>query len=239
MLYELALITSLRSELSLKNSLLSLRESGFRGKINLFVDNVSKDVNTNCVSSFDNLEIHISNSKLGMVENTRLAWDFLYNNTNSPWLIVCEDDILCKSSLFQILDETLQNISRHIGYVSCYTPLIYSQMADYTFSTFGWKKLNMGMHTWGTQFFTMQRETCSLILSKWRTFYTHEKLQDRIIGEILQDSRLDCFYPYPSLVNHVGLMNSTHMKAPLIGNTAWLYGLNVHEKVLNNFEVFM
>ena len=111
-------------------------------------------------------------------------------------------------------------------------------MKDYVFKTFGWKKLNMGMNTWGTQFMLMQKETCGFVLSKWDKYHTFEKLQDRIIGEITQDFKLDCFYPYPSLVNHVGLTNSTHVKAPLIGNTAWLYGINNHEDVLKNYSVF-
>ena len=88
------------------------------------------------------------------------------------------------------------------------------------------------------QFMLMQKDTCGFILSKWDKYHTFEKLQDRIIGEITQDFKLDCFYPYPSLVNHVGLTNSTHVKAPLIGNTAWLYGINNHEDVLKNYKVF-
>lgn len=236
--YDIGLITSLRSQASLVNSIESLRKCDINKKINLFIDKTEDEQNLDFISNITNIEIHASSTKLGMVENTRIAWKFLFEKTNSPWIIVCEDDILCKSCLFEILKRIVPNINRQIGYISCYTPLIYSQMADYTFNNFGWKKINMGMHTWGTQFIMMQRNTCELILNKWNKFHTIEKLQDRIIGEILQDSGLDCFYPFPSLVNHVGLMNSTHMKAPLIGNTAWLYGLNVHEKALLNFEVF-
>lgn len=239
MIYDIGLITSLRSEISLLNSIKSLKESGFASKINIFVDNIDGNVDLHFASSIENIEFHVSKKKLGMVENTRIAWEFLFQKSTSPWIIICEDDILCKSCLFTVLRNTIKNINRQIGYISCYTPLIYSQMGDYVFNTFGWKKLNMGMHTWGTQFLAMQRETCELVLSKWNKFYTIEKLQDRVIGEILQDSGLDCFYPYPSLVNHVGLMNSTHMKAPLIGNTAWLYGLEIHENVLKNYDVFM
>lgn len=237
--YDLGLITSLRSQESLINSINSLRNCGFQKKINIFIDKIDNNCDPNFVSSLPNLAIHVSSEKLGMVENTRIAWEYLYQTTDSPWVIVCEDDILCKTCLFEIFEYVTNNINRQIGYISFYTPLIYSQMADYTFNTFGWKKINMGMHTWGTQFFVMQRETCELVLSKWNKFYTIEKLQDRVIGEILQDSGLDCFYPFPSLVNHVGLMNSTHMKAPLIGNTAWLYGLDIHEKALKNHEVFL
>lgn len=237
--YDIGLITSPRSRTSLVNSIKSLRDSGLNNKINVFVDNIDGNVDLQFAESIENIDIHVSNQKLGMVENTRVAWEYLFQKGNSSWIILCEDDILCKPCLFEILKNTTNKINRQIGYISCYTPLIYSQMGDYVFNTFGWKKLNMGMHTWGTQFLAMQRETCELVLSKWNKFYTIEKLQDRIIGEILQDSVLDCFYPYPSLVNHVGLMNSTHMKAPLIGNTAWLYGLEIHENVLKNYDIFM
>ena len=235
--FEIGMISSLRSKDSLINSINSIRNAKFNNTINLFIDPV-EDVDTSFLDQFDNLKVNINIKNLGMVENTKIAWEYLFKNSNSPWLVVCEDDILCKPCLFDVLESSVEKINRKIGYISCYTPLIYSQMKDYVFKTFGWKKLNMGMNTWGTQFMLMQKDTCGFILSKWDKYHTFEKLQDRIIGEITQDFKLDCFYPYPSLVNHVGLMNSTHVKSPLIGNTAWLYGINNHEDVLKNYSVF-
>ena len=100
--FEIGMISSLRSKDSLINSINSIRNAKFNNTINLFIDPV-EDVDTSFLDQFDNLKVNINIKNLGMVENTKIAWEYLFKNSNSPWLVVCEDDILCKPCLFDVL----------------------------------------------------------------------------------------------------------------------------------------
>lgn len=209
-MFGIAIITAPRkSKVNyLSSTVHCLRAAGFQEKITICAEPFSP------VERFDNVRGLVHHQTLGCADNWLFALNFLLKNTQDEWLIITEDDIACKRVTRKILERFIENVKLPIGYISCFTSEAYFSQEIYKGERKGWIEFNPGLRAYGNQFYVMPRDSAQLLLDESKTYfrefpeYRQEKRGvDFIVSTFFEKKGLPCFYPIPSLVDHLAYTN--------------------------------
>jgi GR25 family glycosyltransferase involved in LPS biosynthesis len=142
-------------------------------------------------------------------------------HTDSPWLLICEDDVTWAENASQVLEHELRMWDQpKAGLLSLYCPKRMSKLLENTHSrgsalSRNWYGLTFGRKLWGAQAFLMQRKEAEALLT---CGYMQHVLSDvtktaNIDAHVAESMLLrerQIFYRIPCLVDHVlGDLNSS------------------------------
>lgn len=213
----ITLITGARPVPTIDDTISSLRSVGFNQKINISADPGA------AIGQHDNIEIFHNKSQIGNCQQWKLNMNRILNTSKEPWHMFVEDDILCHQDAMKHIIGLCSSIKKHIGFISAYTPKSYANHFPWLRHHHGWAKINRGWETWGCQCIIMQRKSIEL-------FSTAPKLDtewfaiDAVLGDFFLHQGLDCYYAAPSLIEHVGLFNSSYNPSQDITNCGLRFG---------------
>jgi len=188
----------------LPHSLRELRNGGFSETINIFAEPYSP------VQNFVNCKLLSHHKKLGNANNWLFALNFLLKNTQDDWIVISEDDISCKSNAYQKIKDFASSLDHQIGYISGFTSEYYFLKDVFTGKKKDWIEFNPGLNAYGNQFYVMPRVSAQLLLDQSKDYFNQfEEYKketrgvDFIVSTFFEKNKLPCYYPIPSLFDHV------------------------------------
>lgn len=192
----------------LPSTLHSLRGAGFSETINVCAEPFSP------VHQAENCRFFVHHKKLGAADNWLFALNLLLKNTKNDWLAISEDDICCKRNSREKIEEFIQTLDRPIGYISGFTSEYYFLKNTYTGEKKEWIEFNPGMRAYGNQFYVIHRNSAQILLDESKKYfkqfpkYREQKMGvDFIVSTFFEKKNLPCYYPIPSLFDHLANAN--------------------------------
>ena len=198
-MFNIYIPTTPRTFGGLKNSIDSLRLAGFNQKINVIANPESDKLFLSDVHFYFNKE------KYGLSQNWKVMIEMALQE-NEPWMMIVEDDVECHRRAAEHINNCILRIEKPIGFISGYTPEAYLWPWKWLDKYKGWAKINRGQDTWGTQCILLQKESARLVLESDQLLV---RPIDVHIGSLFKELNRDCFYPVPSLFEHLGLKQSS------------------------------
>jgi len=217
---QITLMTGLRPVPTLNSTISSLRNSGFIQRINISAEPGA------VIGKHENIKVFQNEVTIGLCQQWKVNMERLLATTNDLWYIFVEDDILCAIDTMKHVVELCSSIKKQIGFISPYTPHAYVATWPWLQSHHGWARINRGWDTWGTQFIVMQRKSMELFSQAPKLDTEHHGI-DAVLGEFFLHKGLDCYYAVPSLVEHVGLSNSSYNNLSMPTNCGLRFGENL------------
>lgn len=218
--------TAPRPTETLTFSIKSMREAGFVDeRLNIMADGISDhELPQLPLLKF----IHPPEYWLGGLKAWVYALRYLVENTEAPWLMVCEDDIVwtrnCKAQLE--LELHAATAAKNVGYISLYAARAvtwhlakYNPTAGTGMLAPGYYESKLGWSTWGSQCLILPRDTAKKLLAHmpFRRFvesHMKNKNRDAIVSKFLSEMKLRTMFRIPCLVNHIGAGNSALGNSP-------------------------
>lgn len=225
-----AITASWRNKPTLDNTIRSLRRGGFKQKFFVFLE---PDVQ---VENHENIEVYKNTERLGNCLHRLKALTYVYKNTDSQWIMMVEDDVECHSHASKHINQ-ICFIKRNepVGFISGYTPVAYAVSHPHIFEQQeGWINFNRKECTWGGQCLILPKTSAELFINHEHNFEIGQHDIDKQMGIFFDQRDLPCYYPVPSLFEHLGLNNSIY-NAPDDRNVGLRYG--EHFKLNNNLEM--
>jgi len=217
------IITAPRPKPTLEHSLISYRMKGqFENTVHIFADGEVQPFRSDYLRGWDGT-ITINTRKLGNLRNWWGAFTWLMSNTDSPWLMICEDDITWAENASQVLETELQawDMTKQ-GILSLYMPQRMSRILEPLYSPHptsrlskGWYGITMGRKLWGAQCFVIPRAEGEALMAcgyMARTLSDVSKTMniDAHVAESAMLRGKQIWYRVPCLVDHIlGDLNSS------------------------------
>lgn len=209
-------------ESRLGDTICYLRQAGFDQKIQIVANPGSTEIVFPEVNYFYNKE------KQGLSKNWKTMIEMSLQD-NEPWTMIVEDDIACQPDSSQHIKDFISKIDTQVGFVSGYTPKAYLWSWPLLRNFKGWANINRGWNTWGTQCILMQKESAKMLLESYKL---EENPIDAHIGLLFETLKLKCYYPVPSLFEHVGFQESCIHEDYSDANVGLRYGEQFHKKIV-------
>jgi hypothetical protein len=193
----IAMISAPRPVATVDLSLAELRRGGFSQSVTVFEEPETH------VAQLDGVRVVTAERRLGMWRNWQRAARTMLAETDSPFILLCEDDLrLCPAAAaaLQHAIDTLPHESW--GYASLYTPL--HNTARRTLSS-GWQQIDLGWCAWGALAYCFTRHSLESVLEHPRARnHRSDRGTDAVVSAALSDLKLRCYYHIPSLCEHTG-----------------------------------
>lgn len=201
---DIAMLTAPRQEPTLKRSLLSLREAGFKQAVHLFAEPGSEL--QSLPETDPHLVIHQNPERMGCFHNYNQGLEFLLQETESPYVMVLLDDMIYSRYLAPYLLETLKKAPPEFGYYALIS--IDHDIGGLKGVKPGWNRSHLGWYCWGG-LFVMQRETAARLVQfefyrDHLLYYTRNQQIDACVSESFKRMELAMFMHIPSLAEHIG-----------------------------------
>lgn len=196
-----AVMTAPRMPATLERTLGSLRLGGFPQTIHVFAEPDSLPVGW----TFPNVQLHWNRQQLGLYPNWLNAARWLLANSETPYLLLCEDDVEFSAAAAAGLYHGLTTLES-VGYVSLYTPVRSVDLASIPLRP-GWAKLNLGRLAWGALAYAFPRNVLAEIVRCEEK--PDRESTDSYVAEHIRRLNLICWHHLPSLARHTGDLNSS------------------------------
>lgn len=196
-LVAVAMVTAPRPVQTVDRSLAELRRAGFQQTIHVFAEpksDVRPDVG---------LRLTTHRRRKGMWRNWKFAARWMFERTDAPFILICEDDIElspCAAWGLQHAIDTLPHESW--GFASLYTPV--HNVAGLPDAD-GWQDVPVRRGLWGALAYCFTREGLKEILQT-HTVKNHRgpKGTDWIVSTAVAEAKRRCYFHRPSLGGHTG-----------------------------------
>lgn len=202
-LLSVGVITAPRPLSTLPQTLAELRRAGFPQPVRVFAEPGAP------VPADPSLVVCRNATRLGLWGNWRAAAHHLLAETDTPFVLLCEDDVRfarCAAPALQHAMDTLPR--RGWGYASLYTP---RRNLNWTDGACGWRPFAVGAGTWGALAWCFTRAGLAALLdSKAVRGHAHPEGTDTVVSLAANELGLTCYTHAPSLADHTGGDNSTH-----------------------------
>lgn len=203
----IGIITAPRVLPTIKRSLTSLRNAGFRDDVQIYAEPGSD------VPVDNKVHIHLNAYRKGNFKNWVHALESLIPS-GEEWLMVCEDDIAWATSAADILEYDLSKFDRQglAGAISLYCPIRMSKVLERDYAngrplSYGWYGARIGRSTWGAQCLVFHRDWARKLLAdkvllafladpRW------DKNVDALVAEAINRRGAEIVYRIPCLVDH-------------------------------------
>ena len=196
-LISVAVITAPRPISTLPQTISELRRAGFTQPTHVFAEPTAP------VSNDSGLRVHRNSTRLGLWRNWLGAARAMLAGTDSPFLLICEDDVRFAPCAALALQHAINTIPHNTwGYASLYTPRHnYSRRVGSS----GWQQLRVGPGTWGALAWCFTRESLGEILAS-RTVRSHTWTSgtDMVVSQAVNEIGRKCYFHVPSLGDHIG-----------------------------------
>jgi hypothetical protein len=216
-----AVITAPRPKSTLESSLVSYRYDGlFDNKVHVFADGEVQPFRSDFLRGWEG-EIILNPRKLGNLRNWWGAFTWLMQHTDSPWLMICEDDITWSDNAKAKLEHDLRHWdSVKTGVLSLYLPQRMSKILEPTYSqgsrlSNGWYGVSMGRKLWGAQCFVIPRAegealmACGYLAATLSDATKHMNVDAHVAESVVLRGH-KIWYRVPCLVDHIlGDLNSS------------------------------
>jgi len=190
-------VTAPRAEPTLGYTLRQIRGGGFAGPIYVFAEPGT------AIPDEEGLIVTRRRSRLGLWDNWRSALASLLDNTDAPFILTCEDDLLVTPCAFLALQHAARTLAyEDWGYASLYTPW-FNVRGLPTFR--GWKNLDDDRQKWGSLAFCFSRESAEIVLRSAEVTEHRGDLVDLIVAQAVRRFGRARYYHRPSLVSHLGV----------------------------------
>lgn len=191
-------------DLDLNQAIDELGRAGFYEPIHVFCEPGVRPIRSRHPTIRHNNEL-----RRGVMGNWRHCLAWLLDNTNEPYLLVCEDDVVYNARARAMLNSFLSRYPDGFGYASLYTP---SRDLDLAAGRLGWLSWNRGRDTWGTLAMCFNRQSAHTVLG-YAPLRDENQLTgntDAIVAECFRSRDIPCFYHSPSLADHVGRVSTVN-----------------------------
>jgi hypothetical protein len=201
-----AIITAPRPRPTIAVSIASYRAAGFDGLLRVYSDG-PLDV---CDLGYGILG-YPNTPPLGNFRNWVKAMQGICYNSQSSYLMVCEDDIVWADDAYAALLKDLEGVVNmpNAGCLSLYCPAKVSNAIEKERGKLqrGFYGAQMGKHTWGAQCLVFSREQAVWLLEneQFKSMIADPhwyKNIDMLIGRCMTDAGRDIVYRIPCLVDH-------------------------------------
>lgn len=201
-LFSLGMITAPRATPVVEESVRQLRLGGFEQSLHLFAEPESPWQAAKGVS------VHRHPARLGSWGNFRFAAEYLLEQSQVPFLLLCEDDILLSHDAALGLQHAVETLpTENLGYLSLYTPwhnVIRQRLQK------GWQALPVGGNTWGALAYCFSRDSLRLVLDECPPADPQRTVDaDIVISSLFAARGRACYFHLPSLCAHAGRQIST------------------------------
>ncbi len=193
----IAMIAAPRSTATVDRSLASLRRGGFTQSIDLFAEPGT------AVAPASGVTMHENSTRLGGWRNWRQAAGWLLENSTSPFLMVCEDDIELADDAALGLQHAMDTLPHdRWGFASLYTPRW--NLRNHT-PIDGWQAVDLRQGGWGSLAYCFTRESLEGLLRSTE-LQANAPHGDADVLTIFTFTALkrDCYFHVPSLCCHTG-----------------------------------
>ncbi len=201
-LIAIGVITAPRPVATLPQTLAELRRGGFPQPVHVFAEPTAP------VPDASGVVFHRNAVQLGLWGNWVSAARWMLAETDTPFVLLCEDDVRFCPCAALALQHAIDVLPRgRWGYVSLYTP--YHNLPDAS-GPVGWRHLPVGAGTWGALTWCFTRAGLRAILNS-RTVRTHRDTigTDEVISLAVSEVGRKSYFHVPSLGDHTGGDNST------------------------------
>jgi hypothetical protein len=146
--------------------------------------------------------------RLGIWGNWRSAAACLLDNTDAPFLLICQDDLVLAPCAAAALQHAIQTLPHDDwGYASLYTP---RNVVHHVTLTPGWQTVDGKGSSWGALAYCLTREALSeLLASPDALGHRAPNGIDHMISRALGRLGRRRYFHSPSLAAHAGAGNST------------------------------
>lgn len=198
----IGIITAPRPVPTIDLTITELRHGGFDQPLTVFAEPGS------VVDDWPGVTVHRNPNRLGLWANWLQAAAALLRETDSQFLMVCEDDLLLCRGAAAGLKQAMDSLPRDTwGIASLYTPL---HNVRGRVDGNGWQDLSSAADQWGALAWCFTRESLTELLHSPRVLL-HEGAEgtDSIVSAGLRETGLRFYSHVPSLCGHSGAHNSS------------------------------
>jgi GT2 family glycosyltransferase len=211
-LVSIAMVTAPRPVSTLQRSISELRQAGFPQTVHLFAEPGSTAVAGNDVVT------HANDKPLGAWHNWQQAAEAMLVACDSPFILVCEDDIRlarCAACGLQFAIERFPH--RDWGFASLYTPRY--NLTDHGRQS-GWLSVRSAS-LWGALAWCFTRESLRAVLdSDVVAEHRGDRDTDLVVSQAIRQLNRRVYFHVPSLGKHAGAGISSLGHAPKAASAA-------------------
>ena len=196
-LLSIGMISAPRPVRTVEQSLSELRRAGFAQQITVYEEPGT------AVSPAVGVRVETSDRRLGMWRNWLRAARGMLAHSDSPFILICEDDIRLCPAAAAALQHAFDTLPLDDwGYASLYTP-VHNTANRRTVA--GWQPIDLGAAAWGALAYCFSRKSLEQLLEHY-SVQTHrsDRETDTVVSAALLHSGLRCYYHIPSLGEHAG-----------------------------------
>ncbi len=201
-LLSVGVITAPRPISTLPQTVSELRRAGFTQPAHVFAEPSAP------VPNDPGLVVHRNPTRLGLWGNWAAAARRMLDETDSPFLLICEDDVRLAACAALALQHAIDTIPHDTwGYVSLYTP---RHNLPGPGGRPGWRELPVGQGTWGALAWCFTRQGLRALLGA-HAVRSHGSPEgtDAVVSLAAHELGRKCYFHVPSLGDHTGGDNST------------------------------
>jgi hypothetical protein len=196
-LLSLAMITAPRPARTVDRSLSELRRAGFPQTINVFEEPQTD------VEPLDGIVVETNPERRGLWGNWLHAARSMALRTDTPFVLICEDDIQLSACAALALQHAIATCpADDWGYASLYTP--FFNVRNRTLSL-GWQPLDLGEQSWGALAYCFSRDSLRRLLdSEVVRGHAGPRDTDAVVSLAMRQLGRTCRFHVPSLCAHTG-----------------------------------
>jgi Glycosyltransferase sugar-binding region containing DXD motif len=196
-LLSIAMITAPRPARTVERSLTELRRAGFLQTIHVFEEPETD------VAPRDGIVVETNPARRGLWGNWLHAARSMGRRTDSPFVLICEDDIQLSACTALALQHAIETCpADDWGYASLYTP--FFNVRNRTISL-GWQPLDLGERSWGALAYCFSRDSLERLLdSDVVRGHAGPRDTDAVVSLAMRRLRRTCWIHVPSLCAHTG-----------------------------------
>ncbi len=201
----IAVITAPRPRTTLRETLSGLRRAGFSQLVRVFAE--PRSALAGEIDGLTDVDGVMHTRKLGCLGNWLTAAKSLLEETDAPWLLLCEDDVELGDSAAAALAHATRTLPK-IGCLSLYSPL--HNLGPST-RTAGWHPTTRAANTWGALAWCFPRAVLARIVAQLGGDWIGRELRDATdqrVGLAVAQQGLHFYSHYPSLGRHIGETSS-------------------------------
>lgn len=164
-------------------------------------------------SRFDKYTDWVHNeSRLGVVENFFKAASTMFYSTDTPFVMICEDDISWKPGSAKIVRQAMMDNQvgqfkmKQVGFFSPYCAK-FNAYETLTKNSPGWHEARRIGPVWcGNLALVFPRDSLALFVDKYSDYQKFADVihSDLAVGKVMIENKLKLIAHMPTLVNHLG-----------------------------------
>ena len=206
--FSIAMTNAPRCMSTINTTIASMRGAGFAEMIYVFSEPDSPALGGNIKQFFNS-------RTFGCFRNFYHTLNWMIENTDSDYILMCQDDVIYNKDARKKLDQALK--LKNIGYISLYLSNHDKRLAEGKTEGFYEHTIGFNPCFWGALSLCFSREAVTHMVEHPKYLDHYRNRNDRvdcIVSEVMKQMGASMYYPVPSLTTHIGY-NSTIGHTPM------------------------